>query len=292
MALPRVSVIVPAWNAKGQIELCLAALDRQTYPRDLLQVLVIDNGSTDGTAAAVADFAFARLLSEPEPGSYKARNTGLAVADGRYVAFTDADCVPAEDWLARAVAAAERHPEAGVISGRIDLFRTGEEGSRGCELFEQKFAFQQEENARTGACMTANWLSERSLIEAFGGFNADLKSGGDVELSRRLHAAGHTVRYAADMVVGHPTRASFADLASKRRRVVGGLFRMRPPRLRAIGMMAKVSRDAFRMVKKTFRQADLSPVDKLRVAGVICALNGVALAEVLRLAGGAEPRRS
>ena len=80
------------------------------YPADRFDVVVVDNASTEDVAAAVpADERFT-LLVEPRRGSYAARNTGLGVARGEVLAFTDADCRPDPDWLTEAVA--ELRPKA------------------------------------------------------------------------------------------------------------------------------------------------------------------------------------
>src|ERR1041384_5139232 len=93
-----VSVIVPVWNDAERLGHCLHALEKQTYPAESYEVIVVDNGSTDSVACLVAAYGRARLVSEQRPGSYAARNTGLNLARGQVIAFTDADCLPAPDW--------------------------------------------------------------------------------------------------------------------------------------------------------------------------------------------------
>lgn len=97
----RFSIIVPARNAAGTIDACLASLVRQSYSRDRYEVLLVDNASTDRTASIAEAYGTVRLLSEEERGAYAARNRALRIARGSIVAFTDADCAPEEDWLAR-----------------------------------------------------------------------------------------------------------------------------------------------------------------------------------------------
>src|SRR5687768_3731828 len=120
---PFISVVVPVWNASEVIGKCLSAIGAQSYPRDRFEVLVVDNGSTDATPNIVRSFSFAILLHEPRIGAYYARNCGLKNAQGEYVAFTDADCIPDPGWLAQATETACRRPGFGILAGRIDLFR-------------------------------------------------------------------------------------------------------------------------------------------------------------------------
>jgi glycosyltransferase involved in cell wall biosynthesis len=95
-----VSVIIPARNAVGTLSDALEALELQTLPRESYEIHVVDDGSTDGTPALVRASSRARLLEMPRRGgSYAARNLGLEHAHGEVIAFTDADCRPAENWL-------------------------------------------------------------------------------------------------------------------------------------------------------------------------------------------------
>lgn len=89
-----VSVIIPAWNAERHIARAIRSVLAQTRPAD--EIVVVDDGSTDGTAAAVRTFGDAvRLIEQPNGGASVARNTGLAAATGEWIAFLDAD----DEWM-------------------------------------------------------------------------------------------------------------------------------------------------------------------------------------------------
>src|ERR1044072_31217 len=110
-----VSVIVPVWNDAARLDACLRALDMQTYPCELYEIVVVDNDSDEAVGPVVESHGRARLVHEARPGSYAARNTGLAHARGEILAFTDADCLPVEDWIERGV---ERLKQSGGGAGR------------------------------------------------------------------------------------------------------------------------------------------------------------------------------
>jgi glycosyltransferase involved in cell wall biosynthesis len=97
-----VSVIVPFRNERRYLERCIDALAAQDYEGPH-EVLLVDNGSTDGSAE-LARGRPVRLLTEPGRGSYRARNRGVAASTGRILAFTDGDCVPEPGWLRMLVA--------------------------------------------------------------------------------------------------------------------------------------------------------------------------------------------
>src|SRR4051812_27832091 len=96
---PFVSVIVPVFNQSEPLRACLRALNGQTSPRARFEVIVVDNGSTDPVSVPTGSHSTVRVEGESKPGSYAARNRGVAIARGSVIAFTDADCVPAADWV-------------------------------------------------------------------------------------------------------------------------------------------------------------------------------------------------
>lgn len=290
--LPFVSVVIPVWNAPAQIDACLRAMATQTYPKDRFEVIVVDNGSTDATPEVVAGFAWAILLSEPVAGSYRARNRGLRHARGDYVAFTDADCVPDPGWLAGAMRAAGRLPEAGVLAGRIELFRISGRSQDVCEHYERLFAFNQEANVRSGMCVTANWVSPRPLLVELGGFDDRLKSGGDADCARRIRAAGRQIVYVPDMPVGHPVRASVGELVQKRRRIIGGRMMAERRKRRPLSWLWTYVLISGAQARRALHARQYKLADRLWLAGLIGWLGIVSALEILRIAGGGEPRRA
>ena len=289
--LPRVSIVIPVWNGAATIDACLDAIEAQTYPRELIQLIVVDNGSTDTTLAMLARRTMLTLLHEPQPGSYSARNLGLTVASGDYLAFTDADCQPEPRWLASAVAAAQTNPGAGVVGGRIELFSTDGD-SELCRAYENLLSFDQQNYIRHGHCATANWLSPRALIESLGGFDARLKSGGDFELSQRVRGSGHTLLYCAEMVVRHPCRGSFAGLLSKRRRTTGGQWGLQQTLRQRVKYGLGISVQVLRESRRILAHDALTVGQRLQLCGLSALLAGGQYLELMRLMLGAAPRRA
>lgn len=219
---PEVSVIVPVFNDGVGLSRCLEALDHQegcSY-----EVVVIDNGSApeQDIAGVVSHHPRASYVYEPRPGSYAARNAGLRHARADVIGFTDADCVPATDWVQRG----RRHLlgcDLGMVVGRIDVDVSNRPSS--VELYDRVIAFPQEQHLRDlhfGA--TANVFTTRATIDAVGGFDPALKSGGDVEWGQRVAAAGIRQWYADDVVVRHPARRTFAQIFRRMQRVAGGVY--------------------------------------------------------------------
>ena len=113
----RISVVIPTHNRKALLRRCLAAVTQQDYPH--YEVIVVDDGSTDGTEAMVRnEFPQVRYLrQEPNRGPAAARNRGIEAATGEVVAFTDDDCIVPTDWLSALAQGFRRWPEVAGVGG-------------------------------------------------------------------------------------------------------------------------------------------------------------------------------
>ncbi len=94
----QISVIVPVYNNAKTLDKCLRALSQQSLPRDQYEVIVIDGDSND-RSAEIAQTWPVRLLNIAERSAAIKRNTGAKFAQGNWLAFTDADCIPSRNWL-------------------------------------------------------------------------------------------------------------------------------------------------------------------------------------------------
>jgi O-antigen biosynthesis protein len=103
---PKVSVVICAYNAESTMEACLQSLLQLRYPS--FEVIVIDDGSTDATLAIAERFPF-RVVHQENKGLSMARNVGIEASIGKYVVFTDSDCVVDPDWLTYLIGAMEQH---------------------------------------------------------------------------------------------------------------------------------------------------------------------------------------
>lgn len=190
-AVPRVSVIIPAYNAAWCVRRALDSVLAQDC-RDF-EVIVVDDGSQDDTAAVLAGYGeAARVLSKPNGGLSSARNAGIAAARGEYVAFLDAD-----DWwlpakLSRQVALMDGQPTLLFCStramvqtpegGRLPDWRCGD-GHRAA--LECIFAV----NAHV-AGSGSSVLARREAFARAGGFDESLRSLEDIDMWMRLAALG------------------------------------------------------------------------------------------------------
>ena len=216
----RVSVIIPVRD-DPRLTACLEAVARQTYPAELVEVIVADNGSRSPVKESLRRWPSVRYVSEPSGGSYAARNAAVRVSSGAVLAFTDADCLPEETWLAEAVGALSAG--ADIVAGHVTVYARDPLRPHPIEAYELVHAFPQELYVgRDGASVTANMCTTRAAFDRAGPFRPELYSGADIEWSQRANSLGLRTVYCRSAVVHHPARESYAALRSKLRRVIVG----------------------------------------------------------------------
>jgi glycosyltransferase involved in cell wall biosynthesis len=124
---PEISVIVPVWNVADCVAACIASLRAQDFAN--FEAIVVDDGSTDDSRAiaraAIGNDPRFTLLTQPNRGLSGARNTGLAQAQGNWIAFLDSDDRVAPGWLARLHAAVLAHDAAWAARGIRFVYRDG-----------------------------------------------------------------------------------------------------------------------------------------------------------------------
>lgn len=210
ISFPTFSLIVPVYNGQASIRACVDALLTQAWPSDDREIIVVDNDSTDNTAELLKGYGDAIVpLHESKRGPSAARNAGLRRARGRYVAFTDADCIPERDWLGHLLPVL-RQPDLGAVGGRLLALRP----CTRIAAFGERIRDQQNaiEHCQPPYVDSANWASPRALLLEQGAFDEGLLRGEDVDLAWRLWGAGYRLRYAPDAIVYHANRATLLQL--------------------------------------------------------------------------------
>jgi glycosyltransferase involved in cell wall biosynthesis len=197
-----ISVIVPVHNSEVWLEACIQALLKQTYSEGRCEYILVDNASTDASAAIARRCPAVRVLSETKQGAYAARNRGLQEAQGEIIAFTDSDCAPRSDWLEQIVRVM-RDPSADIVLGR----REYPVGSRTLQLLAEYDAEKVSYILSVGApelCYgyTGNMAVRKSLMDAVGPF-PEIRRGGDtIFVKRAVNRYGCGIlRYAPDVLV-------------------------------------------------------------------------------------------
>ncbi len=180
MSGPLISVIVPAYNAARFLGEAIESIRAQRW--EPLEILVVDDGSTDGTAAVAEGLEGVRLVRKENGGAASARNCGLKEARGEWIAMLDADDLWPADKLAVLAPRLLADEGLDVVTGRIQYVRMD-----GAEW--QEYRFENEENTVSHIHLGAALYRKRAF-ERIGGFDESLRVGDDQDWWLRAREAG------------------------------------------------------------------------------------------------------
>lgn len=213
---PKASVIIPHFDQKGLLAKCLNSVERQTMARGDYEIIVADNGTPGGVDDLQRRYPGVRFTFARERGAAPARNAAMAIATGAAIAFTDADCVVAPDWLERGLEGLEIAPLSG---GRIIVGVEDEQRLSPVEAFERVFAFRQKNYVeRKKFAATANLFARAEAARAIGPFTNGLSE--DVDWCRRGVALGIRLAFNDKSIVTHPARRNWSELVRKWERII------------------------------------------------------------------------
>jgi glycosyltransferase involved in cell wall biosynthesis len=175
MTEPLVSVVVPAFNAEPFLDAALDALVAQDHPE--LEVIVVDDGSTDGTADVVRRRDDVALVQQPNAGPSAARNTGNEHSRGEFVTFCDADDLFRPFKVSAQVGYLQQHPDVGCVLVQHETFFA--DGVPRPDWLTDETGVQPQ-----------SAMVRRSVIEEVGGFDPDYRLTEGLEWLSRMRDAG------------------------------------------------------------------------------------------------------
>ncbi len=239
---PRISVVVCSYNGAHTIRDCCEGLLKLEYPD--FEVIVVDDGSTDTTAAIVGDYRF-RLFSTENLGLSNARNIGMQAATGEIIAYLDDDAYPDPHWLTYLAATFLSTAHAGV--GGPNIAPPGDGVSADCVANAPggpvHVLLSDQEAEHIPGC---NMAFRKANLEAIGGFDPQFRvAGDDVDICWRLRHQGWTLGYSPTAIVWHHRRSSVRAYWKQQRgygRAEALLERKWPERYSAVGALAWAGR--------------------------------------------------
>ena len=196
---PSVSVVVPNHNSGSLLERCLQSLQKQVTD-ERFEVIVVDDGSTDGSAQSASHFPGVTLVRQEHMGASVARNRGVQAARGRWVLFLDCDCSAQSNWIAE-ITSPLVHQRAVVTVGSFISSQDSPIARLVQFELEERF-IRMEQHGEVDFLNSATCGFSREIIERFP-FDPAFAKLEDVELSFRLDKAGITIRYVSTAIVAH-----------------------------------------------------------------------------------------
>ncbi len=203
---PRISVVVCIYNGESTVRDCCEGLRDLVYPD--FEVIVVDDGSTDRTAAIAEEFGF-RVIRTENGGLSRARNVGLEAATGEIVAYTDGDARPDPDWLRHLASAFMTSSHVGI--GGWNIAPAGDGWIAECVANApggpMHVLLTDREAEHIPGC---NMAFRKAALEAIGGFDPQFRAAGDdVDVCWRLQEGGGSLGFSAGGMVWHHYRGSF-----------------------------------------------------------------------------------
>ena len=194
MELPLISCVVPVFNGERYLAEALESILKQSYRS--LEIIVVDDGSTDGTAAVMDHYAGqARLLRQANAGTAAARNLGLNAAQGEFVAFLDADDLWHPEKLERQMARFQARPELDYCVAHVQNFWVP-------ELIEEEKRFRDHRISKALPGYTTGTLLVRHVcFDAVGFFDATIRHADDTEWFLRASEHGATMELLSDVLL-------------------------------------------------------------------------------------------
>ncbi|MBN2322086.1 MAG: glycosyltransferase [Acidobacteria bacterium] len=209
---PYCSIIIPIYNAASTLELCLESLSRLNYPEDKIEILAVDNGSTDRSVDIARRFNITILSETTVQSPYAARNAGIRTAKGNLIAFTDSDCMVTPEWLNYLTADWENETY-GCFAGEIEAYQP----QSLVELFSERRGFMRQSDTLKNPYMpypkTANAAYRKNVFDRIGLFVPEMPSGGDADIAWRMQKKLRLkVKYVPEALIYHKHRTDIQGL--------------------------------------------------------------------------------
>lgn len=198
-----ISIIIPVYKDYEGLKDTLKSLKKQNFNRSKFEIIVVNDGGDENIRKICKGYKVKCIDIIPRKGSYNARNEGLKVSGGEYVAFIDADIKAPKDWVQSGFNLLQKYD---YVGGRVEIDKT--KLKMLAHYYEYLTAFDNKEKLRKNHYIpTANLFVKRKVIEKIGAFDKRLYSNGDLEFGNRVYISNEfTMYYDSDLYVVHPPR--------------------------------------------------------------------------------------
>ena len=216
---PVVSIIIPVYNRPEDIEACLNSLLLLNYPQDKLEIIVVDDASTDSTPEVVSLVPARLIRNKQNRQASFSRNLAAREANGDILAFIDSDCLAGPGWLLELIPAF-RDATLGALGGRVDAYYDDNNLDRyekvKSSLIMGTWPKRSQEDNPFFYVPSCNLLVRKTLFLSLGGFDETLFVGEDVDLCFRIKKHGYQLEYRTMGKIYHKHRNQLIPFCKRR----------------------------------------------------------------------------
>lgn len=215
MSLHRFSVIIPTYNRRVQLTECLMAIRSQGFPKDAVEIIVVDDGSRVPVEERIRrheELGKIRCVRVPNSGPAAARNWGSKASRGEYLVFIDDDCIPSPDWLANVDQCATLHPDC-LIGGRtMNRLFHNPHATTSQLIVDAVYRFYNADPISARFLATNNMTVRADLFAHVGGFHEGFRiASEDREFCDRWLHQKRQIVFCREIVIFHDHLLDFAS---------------------------------------------------------------------------------
>jgi GT2 family glycosyltransferase len=205
---PFFSIVIPTYSRPERLATCLESITQLDYPRDRFEVVVVDDGSEPPLNSIVAPFQNQlnlTLLRQANAGPATARNTGAAQARGKYLVFTDDDCVPLPDWLQALEAHFATVPDCAIGGRTLNALSDNLYSTASQLLIDYLYEYYNADPKQARFFASNNFALPADYFRSIGSFDTSfpLAAGEDRELCDRLLHNNYRLMYVPEAQIYH-----------------------------------------------------------------------------------------
>jgi glycosyltransferase AglE len=206
---PRISIIIPNRNNAARLAQCLQAVQRECAGREDVEVIVVDNGSEDGSVGVADTYGFHTRIANSSASPYLARNCGLKIAQGEYIILLDSNCIPATGWLNNGVRKVKTGTHIASAAFHFDPLRVIEFVARFDAIYS---IVRKPETGVITALPCTNLFIHREVFARVGLFDDRRRSLEDINWTQKAYVAGFKLGIAEQALVRYPSKGGFRFL--------------------------------------------------------------------------------
>ena len=205
---PFVSIVIPTFNRSSILPRCLDSLLNQTYPKNLYEVILVNDGSKDNTEDILKEYEKKALcgfkwVTQNNQGTAIATNSGISRSKGDIIFFTGDDCIPEKNWVAQLVDGFINET-IGAVGGKVESFQTITPIQ---QFIEESGVLDQEKFVKRNTMITGSAAYRRDILTEIDGLDNHLNACIDLDISIKTQLLGYKLNYIPNTIVyhDHPT---------------------------------------------------------------------------------------